>query len=170
MDKSCVSVGKFLKFMLRSPTRRSVVNYSHIIGRAARLMKKPSVIDSPSGRVPEKASRWDRGRTEACGGRKVFSSGSQLVLEYLGIYSVRIRSRGAMRGPQAWGRALPPWARPPGLTPPRGSSGLLPKLQGSLLVQKNLIQSFFFVWTPFDNDFLKRQKQAENSNWHWALG
>ena len=101
------------------------------------------MIDSPSGRVPEKASRWDRGRTEACGGGKVFSSGSLLVLEYLGIYSVGIRSRGATRGPQAWGRTLPPCARPPGLSPPRDSSGLLPKLRGSLLVQKKLIQSFF---------------------------
>jgi hypothetical protein len=35
------------------------------------LTKKPFVIDSPSGRVPEKASRWDRGRTEACGSGKV---------------------------------------------------------------------------------------------------
>jgi hypothetical protein len=67
-------------------------------------------------------------------------------------------------------RALPPWVRPPGLSPPRGSSGLLPKLRGSLLIQKKLIQSFFLVWTLFDNDFLKRKKQAENSNWHWALG
>ena len=61
-------------------------------------------------------------------------------------------------------------ARPPGLSPPRGSSGLLSKLRGSLLVQKKLIQNSFLVWTLFDNDFLKRQKQAENSNWHWALG
>ena len=61
-------------------------------------------------------------------------------------------------------------ARPPGLSPPRGSSGLLSKLRGSLLVQKKIIQSFFLIWTLFDNDFLKRQKQAKNSNWHWALG
>ena len=72
-------------------------------------------------------------------------------------------------GPLSLGGAPTPWARPPGLPPPRGSSGLLPKLRGSLLVQKKLIQSFFLVWTLFDNDFLKRQKQAKNSNWHWAL-
>src|SRR3989337_2127582 len=106
-------------------------------------MKKPSVIDSPSGRVPKKASRWDHRRTEACGGGKVFSSVPLVYWEYLGIYSAGIRSGGATRGPQAWGRALPPWARPPGLSPPRGYSGLLPKLRGSLLVQKKLIQSFF---------------------------
>ena len=32
----------------------------------------PSMIESPSGRVPEKASRWDLTRSETCGGRKVF--------------------------------------------------------------------------------------------------
>ena len=37
----------------------SVVNYSRIIGGAARMMKNPSVIDSPSDRVPKKASIWD---------------------------------------------------------------------------------------------------------------
>ena len=41
------------------------------------------------------------------------------------------------------GRALPSRARLPSLSLPRGSSGLLPKLRGSLLVQKKLIQSFF---------------------------
>ena len=68
------------------------------------------------------------------------------------------------------GHALPPRARLPSLSLPRDSSDLLPKLRGSLLVQKKLIQSFFLVWTLFNIDFLKRQKQAENSNWHWALG
>ena len=49
-----------------------MVNYSHIISRVARLMYKPSVIESPSGRVPEKAPRWDLTRIEACGDEKVF--------------------------------------------------------------------------------------------------
>ena len=31
----------------------------------------PSVIDSPSGRSPEKAPRWDLTGTEVCGGGKV---------------------------------------------------------------------------------------------------
>src|SRR3989337_1683732 len=82
-----------------------MVNYSHIIERAARLMKKPSVIDSPSGRVPKKASRWDHRRTQACGGGKVFSSVSLVYWEYLGIYSAGIKSGGATRGPPAWGGA-----------------------------------------------------------------
>ena len=36
-----------------------MVNYSHFIGRAIELMYKPSVIESPSGRMPEKAPQWD---------------------------------------------------------------------------------------------------------------
>ena len=117
----------------------------------------------PSGRVPKKASRWDRRRTEACSGGKVFSSVSLVYWEYLRIYSTGIRSGGATGGPQAWGACLPPWSHPPGLSLPCDSSGLLPKLLGPLLVQKKLIQSFFFVWTPFDNDFLKRQKKAKKT-------
>src|SRR3989337_3364864 len=105
-----------------------MVNYSHIIGRAARLMKKPSVIDSPSGRVLEKASRWDRGRTEACGGGRVFSFGSLMVFEYLRIYRSGIRSKGATRGPQGILARPPPGARGVALSHPREASGLLPKL------------------------------------------
>ena len=51
-------------------TRRSMVNYSHIMVRAARLMKRPSVIDPPSDRVPEWSSRWPCDGTETCGGGK----------------------------------------------------------------------------------------------------
>ena len=54
-------------------TRRSVVNYSHIIVRVARLMKRPSVIDLPSGRVPERRCRWPPVGTETCGGGKSIS-------------------------------------------------------------------------------------------------
>src|SRR3989337_1803692 len=134
--------------------RRSVVNYSHIIGRVARLMKKPFVIDSPSGRVPEKASRWDRGRTEACGGGKVFSSVSLVYWEYLRIYSAGIRSGGATRGPQAWGGAPSRlvasswlfWSSPEALWVSSGPEKINPNF-------------FFLVWTLFDNEFLKRQTQ-----------
>ena len=113
----------------------------------------------PSGRVPEKASGWDHRRTEACGGGKVFSSVfwyTGNILEFIALELGQEVPRGAHKP----GGALTPKARPLNLPLPRGSSGLLSKLPGSLLVQKKLIQSFFFVWTPFDNDFLKRQKQA----------
>ena len=48
-----------------------MVNYSRFIGEAMALMYKPSMIDYPSGRSPEKAPRWDLTGTEGCGGGKV---------------------------------------------------------------------------------------------------
>ena len=45
----------------------------HIIREAMVLMYKPSVIESPSGKMPEKAPRWDLTGTEGCGGGKVVS-------------------------------------------------------------------------------------------------
>src|SRR3990170_5948649 len=106
-----------------------MVNYSHIIRRAARLMKKTSMIDSPSGRVLEKASRWDRGRTEACGGVKVIRGGSLMVSKYLRIYRSGIRSKGATRGPQGI-RARPLGPCLVALWPPCEASGILSKLPG----------------------------------------
>ena len=79
-------------------------------------------------------------------------------------------SRGATRGPQAWGVPTPLgapsrlvaslwlfWSSPKASWVSSGPEKINPKF-------------FFLVWTLFDNDFLKRQKQAKNSNWHWALG
>ena len=54
-------------------TRSSYGNYSHIIMEATRLMKIASPMVSHFGRVPKKASKSDRGRTEACGGRRIVS-------------------------------------------------------------------------------------------------
>ena len=65
----------------------------------------PSMVESPSGRVPEKAPRWDLTGTEACGGGKVFWWTLLLVWEYLGIYRPKIRVRRPPRGPQVQGRA-----------------------------------------------------------------
>ena len=78
-----------------------MVNYSQFIGRVIRLMQLPSVIESPSSRVPKKIPRWDLTGIEACGGGKVFRWTLLLVWEYLGIYSARIRVGGLPRGPQA---------------------------------------------------------------------
>src|SRR3989337_187115 len=61
----------------------------------------PSVIESPSGRMPEKASRWDLTGTEGYDGGKVFWWTLLVVWEYLGIYRPSIRVRGPLRGPQA---------------------------------------------------------------------
>ena len=61
-------------------------------------------------------------------------------------------------------------ARPGGLWGPYGSSAAPPKLPGSVFFLKKIIKKFRWIWTSFDMDFLENQKQAENNNWHWALG
>ena len=63
-----------------------MVNYSRFIGEAMVLMKKPSVIESPSGRMPEMAPRWDLTGTEGCGGGKGVSWLSLKVSRYNSIY------------------------------------------------------------------------------------
>ena len=73
------------------------MNYSHIIMRAARLMKRPSVIDPPSGRVPEWSSRWPRDGTETCGGGKMVSG---LPLLFLGWNRIYRPERGVGRHPR----------------------------------------------------------------------
>ena len=76
------------------------------------LMQKPSVIDSPSGRSPKKAPRWDLTGTEGCGGGKVVSWLSLIDLGYKSRYSKRstlVDLRGAHEG----GGAPTPWVRSP---------------------------------------------------------
>ena len=66
------------------------------------------MIDSPSGRLPEKAPRWDLMGTEGCGGGKVVSWLSTIDLGYKSIYRRKKYVGGATRGPQGWGHAYPP--------------------------------------------------------------
>ena len=87
-----------------------MVNNSHFIGRAIELMSKPSVIESPFGRMPEKAPRWDLTGTEGCGGGKVFFCMLLLVWEYLRIYRPKIRVRGPPGGHKP---GAPPLGRAP---------------------------------------------------------
>ena len=84
-----------------------MVNYSRFIGEAMVLMWKPSVIDFPSSRPPEKAPRWDLTGTEGCGGGKVVSWLSLMFLGYKSIYRRKKYIGGAPWGPRVWGRAYP---------------------------------------------------------------
>ena len=61
------------------------------------------MIESPSGRVPVKAPRWDLAGTEACGDGKVFWWTLLVVWEYLEIYSAKIRVGEVPWGAQARG-------------------------------------------------------------------
>ena len=100
------------------------------------------MIDSPSGGVPEKASRWDLSRTEACGGGKSIAWTLLLVSRFLGIYSGGIRSKGAEVGPRGTRACLSPQAHPGGSWPPPGASGLLPKLLVLVMSRKISPKSF----------------------------
>jgi len=61
-----------------------VVNYSRFIGRAARLMYRPSVIESTSDRMPENAPRWIS-RVQKVAAVKKWFRGS---LEVFGVYEI----------------------------------------------------------------------------------
>ena len=63
--------------------------------------------------------------------------------------------------------------------PPRRALGLVatscvfwpsPEASRVCYVQKKISKKFRGIWTSFGAVYLKSQKQAENSNWHWALG
>ena len=49
-------------------------------------MYRPSMVDSPSGRVPTKAPRWDLADTEGYGGGNRFSLAPRMFSGYVGIY------------------------------------------------------------------------------------
>ena len=79
-----------------------MVNYSHFIKEAMVLMKKPSVIESPSGKSPEKIPRWYLTGAEGCGGGKLVSSLPWMFGGYVDIYvggrSTSVEQRGAHEG------------------------------------------------------------------------
>ena len=101
----------------------------------------PSVIESPSGRLPEKAPRWDLTGTEASGGGKVLAWLFLVLGEYLGIYRPKIRVGGPAGGAQA--RGAPPLGR--ALQACRLPAGLLPSspsLVGFFWSKKNHREDF----------------------------
>ena len=122
------------------------------------LMQKPSVIVSPSGRLPEKAPRWDLMGTEGCGGGKLASWLSLIDLGYKSIYIRKKYVGGAMRGPRGWGACLPHWARPPASWPPRGVPDFNSKSSGLRLFQERSSRKFYSAWTPFGIPFLRNSK------------
>ena len=129
----------------------------------------PSVIESPSGRLPEKAPRWDLTGTEASGGGKVFSWLFLVLGEYLGIYRPNNRVRRAAVGPQAC--RAPPLGR--ALVACDATAGLLPSspsLVGFFWSKKNHPEDFILFGLNLIFLICNTQKQGKNRNWHWALG
>ena len=132
-------------------------------------MQKPSVTEFPSSRVPEKAPRWDLTGREGCGGGKVFSWMLLVVWEYICEYiGERIRS-GESHGPTRQGVRPTPQANPPPLWPPRGSSDLISKSLGCLLVEEKSSRRFYSVWTPFGIPFLRNSKLKIHSQIKFSL-
>ena len=113
------------------------------------------MIESPSGRSPEKAPRWDLTGTEGCGGGKVVSWLPLMFLGYKSIYRRKKYVGGATRGPRGWGARLPPWARPPASWPPRGVPDFNSKSSGLRLFQERSSRRFHSVWIPFGIPFLQ---------------
>ena len=75
------------------------VNYSLLVMESAGMMKMATVMDSPSGRVPERAPERFLVATEACGGGTPDLSSVLEVFGYIGIYRRKKYVRGATRGP-----------------------------------------------------------------------
>ena len=126
----------------------------------------PSVIESPSGRLPEKAPRWDLTGTEGSDGGKVFLWLFLVLGEYLEIYRPKNRVRRPVGGPQARGRP-----------PPLGRAQVACRLPASLLPSSPSQAGFFWSKKNHSEDFIpfglrliflicNTQKQGKYKNWH----
>ena len=116
-------------------------------------------MDSPSGRVPERAPDWFLVATEACGGGTPDLGFFLGVSEFIGIYGGGITSVGPTRRSQA----CP--------APPRGvvaASGLVTpswlfwpssKASGVSFGPKKIIVKFHSIWTPSEKGSKTRKKQ-----------
>ena len=120
------------------------------------------MIDSPSGRSPEKAPRWDLTGTEGCGGGKVVSWLSAMFLVYKSIYREKKYVGGATRVPRGWGVRLPPGCD----LLPRGRLIACPTSSPSLLVcfRSKKDHREGFIPTPFGIPFLPNSKIEKNQN------
>ena len=84
------------------------------------------MVDSPSGRVPAKAPRWDLADTEGYVGGNCVSWCPWMFSGSVGIYKKKKYVGGRPRGPQDRGRTLQGGgARPPLSWKPRVPFGLL---------------------------------------------
>ena len=127
-------------------TRRSMVDYSRIIGEAPMRMMNPSVM------VLDWISRfWN------FGGWMCFSSTPLGFLEYWGIYRAERRWRGVPRRAQPIRERPGPLVSPGALWSPRSSSLVLLWPNGCLLAQK-ISKKFRGVWASFGTDILRSKK------------
>ena len=64
------------------------------------------MVDSPSGRVPSKAPRWDLADKEGYGGENCVSLAAWMFSGYVGLYRRKKYVGGRPRGPRDRGGAL----------------------------------------------------------------
>ena len=124
------------------------------------------MIESPFGRSPEKAPRWDLMGTEGCGGGKVVSwlpGCFQGIRVYIGERSRSVELRGAHEG----GGAPTPWARSPTSWTPRCLSDFHSKSPGLRLFQERSSRRFCSIWILFDIPFLRNTEIGKKQQF-WA--
>ena len=100
------------------------------------------MIESPSDRVPEKASRWISREHELAAAEKVFRGLLCWFPDFRVFIEVELGQTEQRWAHEAPGHATPPGARPGGSWPPPLSSGPLPKLLVSLMSRKKSPKSF----------------------------
>ena len=117
------------------------------------LMKKPSVIDAPSGGAPEQAPRWDLTGTEGCGDGIRFLEG---VRRWSNVGPTRVEG-----APGGGGHAPLPRAF---LLDPLTCT---PSLLDCFLSKNNFSRRFHSVWTPCYIPFLRNPKTGKKQQF-WA--
>ena len=145
-----------------------MVNYSRFIGRAMVLMYKPSMIDSAPTKRRKRPLDGISGVQKVAAVEKWFRCSPGCFWGIIVYIGGRSRSGGQRGAHKVGGRTLPPWARPPPLWPPRGSSNFHSKSPGCLLVQEKSSRKFYSVWTPFGIPFLQNSKTRKKQK--LALG
>ena len=73
-------------------------------------------------------------------------------------------------GPKSSRGTATPWGTPPELVALLYLVWSPPEASRVPFGPEKINLKIYSVWTSFDIDFLKSQKQVENKNWHWALG
>ena len=107
------------------------------------------MVDSPSGRVPAKAPRWDLADTEGYGSGNWVSMATWMFSGYVGIYRRKKYVGGRPRGPREKGAPYR-GERPTLSWPPWLLLDLHSKSSRSRSFQKSCSRRFHSVWTLFD--------------------
>ena len=125
------------------------------------------MVDSPSGRMPATAPRWDLADTEGYDGGNCIVVAPWMFLGYVGLYRRKKYVGGATGGPRGWGRAWWGRARPPTSWPPVTCLDVGSKSPELYSVKKSRSRMFHSIWTPFDIPFLRNPKTGKKQQF-WA--